>query len=345
MLVRDCASSSCSSADKLRANQQDCARTHLPRPFGNVQVCYETRQASEPGRIMAGELGGDWQVNWEQKAGEVGDIVFAIKTMLIFNIALVLLPVLGYAFNVSEEVFYDISDIEVTHDIPTMEEMQSIYPDVDFGAMNGLVKRQGQAGFRIYAGGLAMAGYYSLGGGDDKVDATIDACTDPQGVGGGLKCANKIISTAVAHSIAAGAGLVGGQQFIMYFWHAAAEQAQGPAAAKRWLGSSTQIMERQSCSQQLSPYATSVRFNGQYGIKIAGKDFSCFSPDSAQLGYVQAMANQVAPGIQSNGALDTYFTIYEQSSNSVLGRFHVELDTVQTDVCPFDIAGGDSCSF
>nr|POF17570.1 hypothetical protein CFP56_12984 [Quercus suber] len=30
------------------------------------------RQASEPGRIMVGELGGDWQVNWEQKADGVG---------------------------------------------------------------------------------------------------------------------------------------------------------------------------------------------------------------------------------------------------------------------------------
>nr|POE56668.1 hypothetical protein CFP56_33640 [Quercus suber] len=49
--------------------------------------CYETRQASEPGRIMAGELGGDWQVNWEQKAGEVRDIVYIIFLSPRVNLA------------------------------------------------------------------------------------------------------------------------------------------------------------------------------------------------------------------------------------------------------------------
>nr|POF13524.1 hypothetical protein CFP56_02547 [Quercus suber] len=42
-------------------------------------VYYETRQASEPGRIIACALGGDWQMNREQKAGEVGDTVQMIE--------------------------------------------------------------------------------------------------------------------------------------------------------------------------------------------------------------------------------------------------------------------------
>ena len=80
-------------------------------------------------------------------------------------------------------------------------------------------------------------------------------------------------------------------------------------------------------------------------LKVSGKNF-CYNPDGGQLGYVSSLAAMAVSGMvdPNHYALSTQYTIYKTSSRQVLGRFHLELDSVRTDVCPFDISGGDSCT-
>lgn len=255
------------------------------------------------------------------------------KTMHVTKIICALLPALAYGMPSLAEV------IELT---PTMKELQRAYPDVDIDYISGDLglnetyhvdsAEQRTLGYKFVAAGLSAIGYFSLGGGCDQIIKASNACTDDQG--SGFECFLRGLATGTAHVLVGGAGFVGGRQFIMYFWHGGALQAAGlpPAEGKR------------ACNTDQLNFASSTHFSGQYGLKVAGKNMHCYSPDSGQLGYVASLGSMVARGMRQQCALSTQYTIYKTSTNTVLARYHSELDSVRTDVCPFTITGGDSCT-
>lgn len=255
--------------------------------------------------------------------------------MCLLNSLCALLPALASATPDLAEV------ISVT---PTAAELQRAYPDVSIDYIAGDIAPnetlhvdaidERTLGYKFVAAGLSMIGYFSLAGGCGQVIDTVDACNEK-----GLtssECWLRIGASGSAHILVGGAESVGGRQFVMYWWHGGALQTAGLPAPGR----------KRACNVGQKSFASSAHFTGQYGVKIAGKDMHCYSPDSGQLGYVASLGSMVANGMQQQGqcALLTQYTIYVTSTNTVLGRYHLELDNVRTDLCPFTITGGDSCT-
>lgn len=260
----------------------------------------------------------------------------------------VFLPILATGLSVPMPEDNDIDMDNVIVLTPTIEELQLAYPDVIFNNTGAdLVAReitsignvdQRTLGYKLVAGGLSMIGYFSLGGGCDQAVDMVDSCSNGNIVS--VKCFLRGTAAFFSHALTFAAGFVGGRQFIQYFWHGGALQAAGLPPAQKMI---------RACNTDQQRYNVGYHFSGQYGMKIASKNMHCYSPDSGQLGYVSSLGSMVAQkmyDMNMNGqcTLSTQCTIYETSSNLVLSRNHLEIDTVRTDVCPFTITGGDSCT-
>ncbi|KAK4497247.1 hypothetical protein PRZ48_011697 [Zasmidium cellare] len=240
---------------------------------------------------------------------------------------------------------------------PTMEDFSRVYPDVRIDAIAGanssdLVSRDDfdtnaaeirNIGYRIVAGSLTAIGYYSINvtgqSGCTQIEAAQDACNDVDG--NGNKCWGRIVAASCSHLLVFGAGFVGGRQAVHYFWHNGVLQAAGLAGAAG-------ARKRAACNTNQSTWQSGrgIHFNGQYGMKMASKNMHCYSPDAGELGYVSALGSMIGLGMSDpkHCSLSTQYTIYKTSTNIVLARYHAEADSVRTDVCPFDISGGDGCT-
>ncbi|KAF2166300.1 hypothetical protein M409DRAFT_55146 [Zasmidium cellare ATCC 36951] len=198
---------------------------------------------------------------------------------------------------------------------PTMAELSRVYPNINIDYITGDLESNETF----------------------HVDATQERTLGYKLVAAGLTaCSARIAGTSAAHILVAGAGFVGGREFIMYFWHGGALQAAGLPTGN----------SKRDCNTGQTGFQSSAHFAGQYGLKMAGKYMHCYAPDSGQLGYASGLGSMIAKGMQQSNqcSLSTQFTIYYTSTNRVLGRYHLELDTTRTDVGPFEITGGDSCT-
>lgn len=249
-------------------------------------------------------------------------------------IALALLPI----FNLAEA-----DSVNVTSVVPTLEEMNELYPGVIFDNIDSPLSARGTNeteeaqrtnAWKFVAGSLFAGGYWSLGPGCDKVLAAYKSCRDPQG--DGAECAQRAAGAGLAHILAFGAGFVGGRQAVIYFWHGEALQAAAPAGG---------VKAKRACNVNQHSWSSSTHFSGSHGLKIGGKDF-CLHPDGGELGYVQALASQIVNGMNDKGscALNAQFTIADTSSRRVVGRFHLQFENAAGNVCPLEIDGGKSCT-
>jgi hypothetical protein len=224
-----------------------------------------------------------------------------------------------------------------------MEEIEAFYPELvnvtellDTRELNIGTRQAGRTmTVKLAAGSLSALAYYSLTGGCTQVESAFDACRGQ--TGDGVKCALRASAASVAHILTFGAGFVGGRQFIMYFWHRGALQAAGLPAG--------QTKHKRACNTNQRQYSSSTHFSGTHSLQIAGKDMHCFSPDSGEIAYAQALGSMITDKMDNGGTCATtvQFTIFTTSSRQVLGRFHQALN-LPRNVCPFAITGGDACS-
>lgn len=257
----------------------------------------------------------------------------------------IILPALAHAMPEQDAARFVVS---------TMAELRAIYPNVvihdildspSFNNTYHVDATERRLGYKMFAGSLAVAGHVAILNGCEQTITTIDSCYDDMQPG--YHCYIRGLSTATALALSFGAGFVGGQQFVQYCWHGGALQAAGFPPANNG-GGAGRARRKRACNTDQKPIESPVHYGGQNGVKIAAKDMHCFSPDSGEMGYVASLGSMVASRVNDlnhNGTCtaSTQFTIYETSTNTVLARYHLEIDTVRTDVCLFEITGGDSC--
>lgn len=72
----------------------------------------------------------------------------------------------------------------------------------------------------------------------------------------------------------------------------------------------------------------------------------CYKPYSDELPYISGLVHEIVKGMAdpASFALETQYTIYKTSTQQIIGRFHLTLETTETPLCTEAISGPDSCS-
>ncbi|CZT20985.1 uncharacterized protein RCC_06846 [Ramularia collo-cygni] len=251
------------------------------------------------------------------------------------TVLLQLLPFLASAASIgaAKPMSVDVVSLE-----PTMEHMQSMYPDVFQSNRSSLVhvdavQADPNLAFRFTAGSLAVSGYFSFFGGDEKFNKAADACR--QGANhDGFRCVTYSLSAGLGHAVVAGAGFVGGRQFINYFWQQAALQAAGFASNNA---------KRANCPSIRWKSDPNIYYDGNIGVKLTSKNF-CHHPNGPQQTELNNLASSIVSAMKGKGATEVQFTVYQMFDRQIVSRNHFQLDVPnRVDACPDTITGGDNC--